>query len=367
MTEPEPLQFIGDNKVKFRGRTLVYFSGCDYFRLARHPRVAAAARAALKRNGLNVAASRLTTGNHPVYAQLEEALVRFFGAETAVLVPDGYFAPLAAAQALAGEFTHALADEYAHGALLDAARMLDCPLQKFPHRDVAGLKKLLARCGRHARPIVLTDGMFAHDGSRAPLREYLRLLPRTGMILVDDAHGAGVLGATGRGALEAAGVGRRQIIQCITLSKALGVYGGAVLAPRVLREKIIARSRVFMGTTPLPPPLAGAALEALKILGADQARRKRLWANLHYARQKLRAAGWEISETPGPIIRLPALAAGAGDVLKARLLAAGIYPPYLKYAGASAQGVFRVVIASEHRREELDRLISVLAKFLAAE
>jgi len=360
MTQPEPLEFVGPNQVRLNRRVLVYFSGCDYFRLARDPRLAQAAVSALKTNGLNVAASRRTTGNHKIYAQLERALAKFFDAETATVLPDGYFAPLAAAQALAGEFTHALADELAHGALLDAARILGCPVKKFPHRDAAGLSKLIAKCGRNARPIILTDGMFAHDGSVAPLRAYLEILPARGVILVDDAHGAGVVGATGKGAPEFAGVSRGRIIQCATLSKAFGAYGGVVLGTRALRKKILSRSWAFIGTTPLPPPLAGAALASLKILRREPARRKRLFQNLFYLRTKLRAAGWEISETPGPIVRLPALPQNLAMKLKQKLLAAGIYPPFLKYSAASAQGIFRFVISSEHTRAQLDRLAAVL-------
>ncbi len=280
-------------------------------------------------------------------------------------MPDGYLAPIAAAQALAGEFTHAFADEFAHGALVDAARMLNCPVKKFRHRDAADLKKLLLKYSQNARPIVLTDGLFAHDGSVAPLREYLKILPARGMILVDDAHGAGVLGATGKGSLEHEGVSRQRIIQCATLSKAFGVYGGVVLASRALREKILGRSRSFIGTTPLPPPLAGAALASLKILQNEPIRRKKLFRNLSYVRTKLCAAGWEISEMPGPIIRLPAINGQAVNDLKKRLLAAGIYPPFLKYSDASAQGIFRFVIASEHKRVHLDKLIAVLAAFKA--
>lgn len=361
MTEPEPLQFVGDNEVRLHHRTLIYFSGCDYFRLARDPRLAAAAEKSLAQHGLNVAASRLTTGNHKIYAQLETALARFFGSETALVFPDGYLAPLAVAQALAGEFTHALIDELAHGALVDAARMLDCPVKKFRHRDAAGLARVIARCGRNVRPIVLTDGMFSHDGSVAPLRQYLKILPARGMILVDDAHGVGVLGATGKGSLEHEGVSRARVIQCATLSKAFGAYGGVVLASRTLRGKILACSRTFVGTTPLPPPLAGAALAALKILSREPARRKRLFANLVYVRTKLRAAGWEISETPGPMVRLPLMTEAEAAELKMCLLAAGIYPPFLKYGG-TARGAFRFVISSEHTQAQLDNLTAVLAR-----
>ncbi|HEY4416810.1 MAG TPA: pyridoxal phosphate-dependent aminotransferase family protein [Verrucomicrobiae bacterium] len=362
MKEAEALEFIGENEVRWRGRTLEYFSGCDYFRLARNPRVTAAAVAALKASGLNVAASRFTTGNHQIYAQLETEIASFFGTETAVLFPDGYFAPLAVAQAFAGEFTHALVDELAHGALLDAARMLDCPLQKFKQRDAADLKKRLQKCGRKARPIILTDGMFSHDGSAAPLRAYLKLLPANGMMLVDDAHGAGVLGATGRGILEFENINRRRVVQCVTLSKAFGTYGGAVLATPKLREKILSRCRVFVGTTPLPPPLAGAALASLKLLRQESGRREKLFQNVFHLRAGLRAAGWDVAETPGPIVRLPLMNETEGGRLKKRLLQAGIYPPFLKY-GATATGYFRFVISSQHTTAQLDKLIAVLAAF----
>jgi 8-amino-7-oxononanoate synthase len=363
MTEPESLQFTGDNEVRWHGRTLTYFSGCDYFRLARNSRVARALGAALAQNGLNVAASRRTTGNHAIYARLETELAAFFGAESALVFPDGYLAPCAAAQAVAGEFSHGFIDAFAHAALIDAARMLECPVKTFKHRDASGLARIVSQCGPNARPIVLTDGMFSHDGSVAPLTEYLKLLPPQGMILVDDAHGAGVLGATGRGSLEHARVSRKRIIQCATLSKAFGVYGGVVLASRALRGKILARSRAFTGTTPLPPPLAGAALAALNILRREPAHRKKLFENLFYLRAQLRRAGWEIPETPGPILRLPAMNPSAVRDLKKRLLEAAIYPPFVNYGAASADGFFRFVIASRHSRTQLDRLASVLAAF----
>jgi 7-keto-8-aminopelargonate synthetase-like enzyme len=183
------------------------------------------------------------------------------------------------------------------------------------------------------------------------------------MILLDDAHGAGVLGANGRGSLEHAGVNRKRIIHCATLSKAFGVYGGVVLATRALRGKILARSRVFAGTTPLPPPLAGAALAALNILRREPSQRKKLFENLVYLRAQLRRSGWEIPETPGPIIRLPAMNPSAAGDLKKRLLEAAIYPPFVSYGTASAEGFFRFVIASRHTRSQLDKLASVLAAF----
>src|SRR5579859_697018 len=157
MSEAESLRFTGTNMVRWRGRELIYFSGCDYFRLARDTRVAAAARKALARHGLSVSASRVTTGNHAIYLELEAALAEFFDAESTLVFPDGYLAPMAVAQALAGEFSHVLVDESAHGALVDAAKFMRCPVKKFRHREAEDLARVARGCGR---PIVFTDGMF---------------------------------------------------------------------------------------------------------------------------------------------------------------------------------------------------------------
>src|SRR5208282_3827810 len=166
----------------------------------------------------------------------------------------------------------------------------------------------------------------------APLKAYLKILPRDGLILVDDAHGAGVLGKTGKGTPEFEKVSRRQIIQCVTLSKAFGVYGGAVLGPHNLRKRIIERSHAFIGSTPLPPPLANAALQSVKWLGRHGKKlRLRLNQNAAFVKTALRATGWEIPETPGPIIPLHPQTASEARALKEHLLAAGIYPPFLKY------------------------------------
>ena len=354
MSEAESLRFTGVNTVRWRRRELIYFSGCDYFRLARDARVAAAARTALVRHGLNVAASRMTTGNHTIYRELETALAEFFDAESALVLPDGYLAPMAVAQVLAGEFSHVLMDELAHGALVDAAKFMRCPVKKFRHRDAEDLARAARAC---ELPIVFTDGMFAHDGSVAPLREYLRCLPADAQILVDDAHGAGVLGRNGRGTLEHAGVGRARVIQCATLSKAFGAYGGVVVGTRELREKIVSGSRIFMGTTPLPPPLAGAAIAAIRILSGSQGARQRekLFANTRRLRERLEIPGWEIAKTPGPIVRLPLkLTSVAAERMRKHFIEMGFYPPFLKYGNFPP--AIRYVVSSRHPEAQLDRL-----------
>ncbi len=362
MIEPEPLQQVRRNYVRFNGQTLSYFSGCDYFRLASHPRILRAVKGGLSRHGLNVAASRITTGNHELYVMLEKRLASFFNAEAALLTSTGYMTNLVVAQALRGQFSHALIDERAHAALKDAALFLNCPVLSFKHREVGSFGAALGRCGIDVRPLVLTDGMFSHDGSVAPLREYLKLLPRDGLILVDDAHGAGVLGKTGGGAVELSEVSRRRVVQCLTLSKAFGVYGGAIICQRKLRAKMVA-SPAFVGSTPLPLPLANAALEALVVLGDSKSFRARLNANATFVKTALREAGLSLPDNPGPIIPLRFRKASEIAKLKRALIAANILPPLIHYPGAPAGGYYRFVISSEHSKAQLRELIRVLKPF----
>ncbi len=370
MIEPEPLQQLDRTYVRFRKRKLSYFSGCDYFRLASHPNVIKGLLSGVRQYGLNVAASRLTTGNHALYEQLEDCLADFFDAEDALLTSAGYITNMVIAQALAGSFSHALLDEQSHASLIDAAKLLGCRVLKFKHQDPEHLRMTMRCCGPGARIILLTDGMFAHDGSAAPLADYLRLLPPDGLILVDDSHGAGVLGKTGKGTLEHAGVSRRRIIQSITLSKAFGTYGGAVLATKKLRHCIINKSNLFAGCTPLPLPLASAAIKAVATLRGDKSLRRRLDENTSYFKGALlnsgflsyRSPGEHPPTTPGPIFSFIPCNATTVTRLRHSLLAADIYPPFLKYPAGFSQGTYRFVLCSEHTRFQLDRLLDVIQR-----
>jgi 7-keto-8-aminopelargonate synthetase-like enzyme len=189
----------------------------------------------------------------------------------------------------------------------------------------------------------------------------LRRLPKDAWMLVDDAHGAGVLGRTGQGSLEHEGVARRRIIQTITLSKAFGAYGGGVLGTADLRRKILNRSQIFVGSTPLPLPLANAALQGIRILKGDRTLRKRLVVNLNYTRKALRGSNFAPIETAGPIITILPKDINQIMQLKQQLLRAGIFPSFIRYPSGPATGYFRFAISSEHTREQLDALISVLS------
>jgi len=363
MSEPDDLRPVDSTHVLLRNRRLVFFAGCDYFRLSWHPDVTRALVAGLDEFGLSVAASRLTTGNHVVYRRVEQALAKFFGAQQATLVSAGYMADLVAAEALAGEFSHAVLDSAAHPALARAADLLGCPVMKFESRQAADLARTLRRCGEASKPIVLTDGMFSRDGAAAPLKEYLRVLPRGGKLLVDDAHGAGVLGKTGQGTLEYCGVSRSRVIQTITLSKAFGVYGGAVLGDARLHGTILDRSAMFVGSTPTPLPLMSAALKSLSILGGKNSMRASLLQNATRLKSGLRDHGFPVPDNPGPIVALAPSNPDVSRRVRASLLAAGIYPSLIHYPGIPQSGYYRFVISSEHTPAQIDCLLEALRSF----
>lgn len=350
-----PLQQVDRTFVLHRGRKLSYFGGCDYYRLSTDLRVRRAVHRAIDNIGLNVAASRGTTGNHEIYSELERALAKFFHAESAVVVGSGYAANIVAAQALAGRFSAAVLDERSHASVKDSLSYLGCPSVTFTHRSPAALADRL-RVGSPDSLILLTDGMFSHDGSSAPLAEYRAALPREAWMLVDDAHGAGVLGPHGGGAVEYCGIPRQRVIQTISLAKAFGVYGGAVLCPRSVRDDIVARSRLFHGNTPLPLPLAAGALEAVRLLGRRPALRERMKKNADTVKKALRSGGLNVPDYPGPIVAIiPGDAAEAGRS-KRQLIANGVFPSLIRYAGGPPQGYFRFMISSEHSRGQLDAL-----------
>jgi 7-keto-8-aminopelargonate synthetase-like enzyme len=215
--------------------------------------------------------------------------------------------------------------------------------------------------------MLLTDGMFAHDGSVAPLTKYLKKLPEDAVILVDDAHGAGVVGKTGKGSVEHEGVSRKRIIQTITLSKAFGTYGGAILGASSLRQRIIDHSKMFLGSTPLPLPLANAAIRSVQILKSDKSLRQRLIANTDFVKSALSAAGKLSEVTPGPIVPVIPRSARDATSINERLLRAGIYPPFVKYATGPVNGYFRFVVSSEHTRKQLERVVGVLTRGMEEE
>src|SRR5262252_214534 len=254
------------------GRRLLSFSCNDYLNFSQHPQIVAAAIDALKRFGVGAGASRLVTGNHPLYDELETRLARLKGTAAACVFGSGYLANTGIIPALVGSRDLVAIDELAHACLFAGARLSGATVMPFPHNDVARLRALLAdRRAGHVRAMILTDGVFSMDGDLAPLVELGRLAgDYDAWLMADDAHGIGVIGS-GRGSTFAGDVPADVPLQMGTVSKAVGAYGGYLCASTPVVEFIKNRARTFVYSTGLPPPVVAAAIAALDLIAGNPA------------------------------------------------------------------------------------------------
>jgi len=358
---PEVVQ-IDPTTVESRGRPLTYFGGCDYFRLSWNGEVRSAIRRGLALHGPNVAASRATTGNHPLYAAFERDLARAFGFPAAILTSSGYLAPLVAVQGFRGAVDHVFLAATAHGCLRDAADLLGVPQTGFDSVDA--LRARLADLPTSGRPLVLTNGLSPLDGTMSPVRELLAVLPERGRLLVDDAHGVGTLGNRGRGTLEALGVRDPRVVLTGTFSKAFGCYGGFVLGSKAFRDVAVS-NRLFQGNTPPPLPWVEGARTALSLIrerGGDWRR------DLRERIQRVREVfpeGDPRRTASGPTFVLVPKEGRAQARMERRLRKEGLFPSWVRYAQGPADRFFRFALSSAHPWEAVDRLRGAVADCLA--
>jgi glycine C-acetyltransferase/8-amino-7-oxononanoate synthase len=312
------------------GREVLLLCSNNYLGLAGHPALLEAAAAATWRYGVGSGASRLVSGTLPPHARLEERLAEFKGTEAALLFNSGFAANTGILQGLFGPDDTIFSDELNHASLIDGCRLSRAETVVYPHGDVAALERLMAAAARKRRGrwLIITDGVFSMDGDLAPLPALCDLKERfAALLMVDDAHGTGVLGATGRGSGEQCGCLGRIDLHMGTLGKALGCAGAYLAAPRVVIDTLINRSRPFIFSTSLPPAVPAAALAALDLVaGAEGAQlRSDLQRNRARFAAPLQGAGLNLLGSSTQIV--PVL---TGDpdptmVITRRLLTAGIF------------------------------------------
>lgn len=261
-----------DVVVERDGRRLVSFSCNDYLGLSSHPALAEAARAAIAQYGVGAGASRLVTGNHPLYDALEARLARLKGTAAACVFGSGYLANTGIIPALVGSGDLVLVDELAHACLWAGARLSGATVLPFGHNDLDDLRARLGeRRTGHGKTLILTDGVFSMDGDLAPLPSLGRLAREyDAWLMADDAHGIGVVGR-GRGSTFATGAAADVPLQMGTLSKAIGGYGGYLCASVPVIELMKNRARTLIYSTALPPPVVAAAIAALDLIAGDPA------------------------------------------------------------------------------------------------
>lgn len=352
-SEPGPV-------VRIDGRSVILMASNDYLGLAAHPEVKRAAIDAVTRYGVGAGASRLISGTLPPHAALERALAGFKGTPRSLVFGSGYLANIGLIPALIGREGLILADRLCHASLLDGCRLSGADFRVYRHRDVSHLEKLLAqrRAGRDA--LIVTDGVFSMDGDLAPLPELTVLAERHGAaLLVDDAHGTGVLGRQGRGSLEHFGLEHRVLFHMGTLGKALGTAGAYVAGSDTVIEYLLNRARSFIYTTAPPPACAAATVAALEVLQAEPGRRARLWQNQARLRGGLAALGFQLTDTQSPILPVVIGDPRTTLALAGRLLELGVYAPAVRPPTVPrATSRLRLTVTSEHTAGHLDRVLA---------
>jgi len=344
-------------------RHLISFSCNDYLGLSQHPAVKKAAIEALERYGAGAGASRLVTGNHPLYAELEQRLARLKGTEAACVFGSGYLANLGIPPCLVGKDDLIVADATVHASMHAGIRASQAPALFFAHNDLDECRALLRQNrASHRHCLMMTEGVFSMDGDRAPLVALCDLADSyDSWLMTDDAHGLGVLGG-GRGSAAAAGVAARVPLQMGTLSKAVGAYGGYLCASSAVIELMVNRARSLIYATGLPPATIAASIAALTLIEEKPALAA---APLTRARRFTEALGLAAAESPivPLIVGTPARALAASQALEERgFLVTAIRPPTVP-EGTSR---LRFTFSASHTDGDVDRLIAAVREIGAA-
>jgi 8-amino-7-oxononanoate synthase len=341
---------------------LLSFCSNDYLGLAQHPQLVAALTRAAREAGVGSTSAHLICGHRTEHAELEEALAVWTGRERALLFSTGYMANLGVLQALLTRGDVCVQDKLNHACLLDGAKLSGAELKRYPHADVAAAARQLAS-SPDAAALLATDGVFSMDGDIAPLRELATLCANeSATLMVDDAHGLGVLGEHGAGSISAANLGQHEVpLLMATLGKALGCAGAFVAGPAALIEGLIQFARPYIYTTAMPPALAAAALEAVQLAQTEGWRRQKLAALIARFRRGATELGLPLATSTSAIQPLllgsaDAALAAAQALERQDLLVSAIRPPTVP----AGQARLRITLSAAHEEAHVDRLLAAL-------
>jgi len=348
------------------GRSLLNFASNDYLNLASDTRLARAAARAARHWGVGAGSSPLVVGNLPPHRALEKALAEFEAAEAALVFSSGFAANVAVLSCLAGPDDALFSDQLNHASLIDGCRLSRAAVHIYRHADARHLEALLARHGSKARRrIIATDAVFSMDGDLAPLADIAGVAARhDALVVVDEAHATGVLGANGRGLSETVAIPPAVgWIKIGTLSKALGSQGGFVVGPRLLIDWLVNRARPYIFSTGLAVPTAAAARRALRIVEQEPARRATVLARAASLAKLLQAAGLAVPAAKSPIIPLIVGDPSVAVNLSAQLQAEGFLVPAIRPPSVPpGQSRLRISVTAGHSEEEIEELAAAIRR-----
>jgi 8-amino-7-oxononanoate synthase len=353
----------GCNSVlQVEGKALVNFCSNDYLGLASHPEIAAALKAGVDQYGTGSGASHLISGHSSAHQQLEDQLAEFTGRPRALLFSTGYMANMGVINALVGRHDLVLEDQLNHASLLDGGHLSRADYKRYKHNNLQQLDYLLGN-STASRKLIVTDGVFSMDGDLAPLPQLSELAAQhNGWLMVDDAHGMGVLGATGAGLVEQQGLSVEQVpVLMGTLGKSFGTFGAFIAGSEALIETLIQFARTYIYTTALPPAIAAASSASLAIVRREHWRREHLQSLIQRFRSGAQQLGLQLMDSQTPIqpvlINNDQLVMQINQQLRSRGFMVGAIRPPTVPAGS---GRLRITLSANHSHQQIDQLLDNL-------
>jgi glycine C-acetyltransferase len=344
-----------DGWVTIDGRRVLNFCANNYLGLANHPRLREAAKNAIDTYGVGPGAVRTIAGTMTLHVELERRLAAFKGVEAAITFQSGFNANLATIPALVGKGDVIFSDELNHASIIDGCRLSRAAIVRYAHNDPADLRRVIEETEVEGRALIVSDGVFSMDGDITPLPELYEVAKDYGyLLMVDDAHGEGVLGNGGRGIVDHFGLHGKVDIEVGTMSKAFGVMGGMVAGKQVIVDWLRQRGRPFLFSSAMTVPDAAACLAAVDLLEESTEQVTRLWANAETFKQQMKTLGFDTGVTQTPIVPVMLGEATLAQKFSRRLFEEGVFAMAIGYPTVpEGKARIRVMNTAAHTEDDL--------------
>jgi len=346
------------------GHEVITLSSNNYLGLTIHPRLREAAIKAIEKYGVGSGSVRTIAGTMTLHNELEEKLARFKHTEASLTMQSGYATNLGVISALMQEGDMIISDELNHASIIDGIRLCKSPRKVYPHKDMAGLRRVLEESRDANKVMVVSDGVFSMDGDIAPLPEIVNLAEEYGaFVMVDDAHASGVLGKNGRGSVSHFGLDGRVALQIGTLSKGIGALGGYVACSQDTRDFLLQRARPVLFSTSHPPSVVATCIAALEVLEEDNSLVERLWENTHFFKRGLEHLGFDTGHSETPITPVIVGEGALAMRFSTRLFEEGVFAQGIVYPTVPADKCrVRTIVTAIHTREELSKALDIFER-----
>ena len=346
-------------------RHVIMLGSNSYLNLSTHPQVMEGARKALEEFGYGMGAVSNYAGITDIHKELEKRIADFYGAEDAIVFPSGYGANVGIVSALCGKNDVIINDAANHASIFDGCVLSGAKIKVFPHRDMKGLERILSRIpAEKTGRLIITDGVFSMDGDMAPLDEIVKLAKKyNARVMVDDAHGVGIVGATGRGTAEYFNVMDKIDLHVGMLSKGPGGLGGYCAASRKVVQYLRLYARSYFFSTALPASVAGGLNEVFKLLETDNAGRKKLWENTEYLKSKLLEKGFDIGHSQSAVVPVMVYSEPILFEMYDKLRKRGVYVNIVTYPAVRRKECrLRLCTMKDLSFEQIDKAVEIIAE-----